>query len=144
MEYGSAAWMGAVQSHLLKLDRVQDTAEKIGGFCSQPLEQRMEAAVAFALKLLDGDCKGVLRNHIPNLEHPLKTGTSSSRHALGGIQIQPMITGSSLDTMRRSFHGVLPAILAKLPQSLVSLGHTFGWLKIKARCVSHILKMDSK
>ena len=32
MEYNSVSWMGAAPSHLAKLDRVQQTAERLGGF----------------------------------------------------------------------------------------------------------------
>jgi hypothetical protein len=145
MEFGSVAWMGAPKSHLETLDRVQDFAKRIGGFCVLPLQQRREATVvAFALKLLDGGCKGVLKEHVPALLCPQRAVTRSSRHTLGGIQIKLTITASSLDTTRRGFHGALPAIWSKLPQSLVIAGHRFGWLKIKARCVSHILKMNSR
>ena len=35
MEFGSVAWMGAAQSHPDKLDCVQHSAQKIGGFSSQ-------------------------------------------------------------------------------------------------------------
>lgn len=137
--------MGAAQSRLEKLDRVQSAAEKIGDFYTLPLAQRREAiAVAFALKLLDGSCKGVLNDYVPTLIHPQRTATRASRHTIGGFQIQSRILVSSLDTTRRGFLGVLPSIWSKLPQTLVVTGLRFGWLKIKARRVSHILKMNSK
>ena len=46
--------MGAAQSHLDKLDKVQHSAEKIGDFTVEPLQARRDAAaMSFALKLLD-------------------------------------------------------------------------------------------
>ena len=60
MEYGSVAWCGAAQSHLSKLDRIQARAESIGGFEVESLLVRRQAACfSFALKLLDGEARGV-------------------------------------------------------------------------------------
>ena len=53
MEFGSVAWMGCAQTHLDKLDRVQSSAQKIGGFTVPPLQLRREAAaVSFVLNTL--------------------------------------------------------------------------------------------
>ena len=38
LEYGSVVYMGAAQSHLDKLDRVQDSAQRLGGFVVEPLQ----------------------------------------------------------------------------------------------------------
>ena len=89
IEYGNVAWMGAAPSHLVKLDRIQASAEKIGGFTVETLGSRREAAaVAFALKLLAGKAKGVLKKFIPALEH-VKEGTedvhSSTRSKQYGL-----------------------------------------------------------
>ena len=40
LEYGNLAYMGAAQSHLDKLDRVQESAMKLGGFTIETLESR--------------------------------------------------------------------------------------------------------
>jgi len=62
MEYNSISWMGAAQSHLDKLDKVQRSAEKIGNFTVEPLQARKDAAaMSFALKLLDGGARGELK-----------------------------------------------------------------------------------
>ena len=59
MEYNSISWMGAAQSHLDELDRVQHSAEQIGRFIAEPLKARKDAAaMSFALKLLDGKARG--------------------------------------------------------------------------------------
>ena len=69
MEYGSIAWMGAVDTHHKKLDSVQAVAEKVGGFIVEALGVRREAAaVAFALKLMDGKTRGVLKDFIPAVQ----------------------------------------------------------------------------
>ena len=144
MEFGSVAWMGCAQTHLDKLDRVQASAQKISGFTVPPLQLRREAAaVSFALKMLDGACKGVLNDHVPILDYPLKDSVRPSRHKLGGVQIQSMISAKSLDTTARGFFGALPGIWSRLPQDLTAKGMCFGWLKIKSRCVAHILKKNS-
>ena len=55
LEHGSLVYMGAARSHLDKLDRVQRSAEKIGGFKVESLQSRREAtAVSLAFDLLDG------------------------------------------------------------------------------------------
>ena len=57
LEYGSTMYMGATPTHLNKLDRVQATMERIGGFKTEPLA----ALIALSLKQLDGDCREGLR-----------------------------------------------------------------------------------
>jgi len=53
LEYGSTLFMGATPTHLSKLDRVQATMERIGGFKAEPLAARREAAlIALTLKQL--------------------------------------------------------------------------------------------
>ena len=57
-------FMGATPTHLSKLDRVQATMERIGGFKAGPLAARREAAlIALTLKQLDGDCREPLREY---------------------------------------------------------------------------------
>ena len=111
MKFGSVAWMGAAPTHLVKLDRVQDTMQRIGGFKVETLQSRREAAaVAFGLKLLSGSCKGVLNKHIPELCDPSSCPERFSRHALEGIQIEPVVKSNSLNVFERGFHGSLPHI----------------------------------
>ena len=56
--------MGAKPTNLEKLDRVQRTMERIGGFKAEPLAARREAALmVLTLKQLDGDCRAGLRNY---------------------------------------------------------------------------------
>ena len=63
LEYGSTT-----PTHLSKLDRVQATMERIGGFKAEPLAARREAAlIALTLKQLDGDCRELLREYAPVL-----------------------------------------------------------------------------
>ncbi len=45
MEYGAVQWMGAAKTHLEKLDRVQATAMRIGGFEVGPLLARRETTL---------------------------------------------------------------------------------------------------
>ena len=60
--------MGATPTHLSKLDRVQATMERLGGFKAEPLAARREAAlIALTLKQLDGDCRELLREYAPVL-----------------------------------------------------------------------------
>ena len=53
--------MGAANSHLHKLDTVQERAQSIGNFIVETLTARREvAALSVALKLMDGQARGVL------------------------------------------------------------------------------------
>ena len=143
MEYGSVAWMGAAQSHLDKLDSIQETAQRIGSFKVEPLQARREAAALyFSLKLLSGSCKGVLNRFVPQLYCPSDLTTRDSRHTLSGIQVKPVVTAKSLNTTVRGFHGVFPNIWSRLPQKLVTKGQAVGWHKINSRCKKHIINMD--
>ena len=57
-------YMGASDTNLAKLDRVQKSAERIGGFTIESLSSRREAAaVSLALDLLDGEGYGELQQH---------------------------------------------------------------------------------
>ena len=143
MEFGSVAWMGAAPTHLAKLDRVQDSAQRIGKFDIEPLGlRRQAAALKFGFKLLSGSCKGVLNRYIPKLHEPTVRSTRVSRHTLNGTQVIPVTSTTSLDTFKRGFHGILPNIWSKLPQVLVGKGRTCGWDKVTKRCVNHILRGD--
>ena len=68
LEYGNTLFMGAKPTHLSKLDRVQQTMERIGGFKAEPLAARREAAlIALTLKQLAGDCRELLQEYAPVL-----------------------------------------------------------------------------
>ena len=61
MEYGSLEYMIAAPSNLQKLDRIQATAERLGGFKVESLESRRDASlIGLVFKLLDGDGRGKL------------------------------------------------------------------------------------
>ena len=98
MEYNSISWMGAAQSHLDKLDKVQHSAEKIGNFTVEPLQARRDAAaISFALKLPDGGARGELKNFIPIVTEPLRLCKRRTRQSLEGTQILSTIRAKSLD-----------------------------------------------
>ena len=53
-----------------KLDTVQRTMERIGGFKAEPLAVRREATlIALTVKQLDSDCREGLRNCAPVLQN---------------------------------------------------------------------------
>ena len=90
LEYSSVCWMGAAPTHLAKLDRVQATAERIGGFQSEPLGLRREAAaVAFALKLLAGQGRGILKRFVPEVVEPARLTRRSTRQLVEGPTLGP-------------------------------------------------------
>ena len=68
LEYGNVLYMGADKTHLEKLDTVQRAAERLGGFKVESLKCRREAAaLALALKLLDGKSRLGLNKYAPVL-----------------------------------------------------------------------------
>ena len=145
MEYGSIAWMGAAGTHLSKLDRIQTAAERFGNFTTEPLALRRSAAtVAFALKLMDGQAKGVLKRYIPTVEQRVAPDAvhSAVRTKQYGL-LMPRYTDRmrghcSLDVFKHGVWGKLPEIWATIAQELIVEGSNRGWLKIKSRCVKFI------
>ena len=139
MEYNSVCWMGAAQSHLSKLDRIQASAERIGGFKVESLGCRREAAaMSIALKLLDGRGRGELNNFTPKLTEPLRLCRKRTRQTLEGTQVARKVKSSSLDVYKRSFEGVLPQIWSKIPREIINKGECKGWLKIKSACTDFL------
>ena len=133
------AWCGAAEVHLKKLDRVQARAQKIGRFEVHSLQVRREAAVlTFALKLLDGDARGVLKHHIPTLYEPMALSKKRTRQVLQGKQIKSVVNAKSLYISRRGFYGILPKVWSKLPSDLIMDGYNRGWKKIIKRSKKYL------
>jgi hypothetical protein len=126
MEYGSMLYMGAAETHLQKLDRIQLSAQAMGGFEVESLGARREAAcVKFACKLLAGKGRGSLADYAPTLVDV----QARSRHQSGGLQLIMPVAPSKypLECFRRSFLFQLPRIWAELPQSLVLKYGSRSW-----------------
>ena len=72
MEFGSLAYMGAADSHLEKLDRIQESVSKSCGFEIESLQSRREvAAISMACKMLDGKARGDLNAFTPQFGEPI-------------------------------------------------------------------------
>ena len=127
--------MGAAKSHLEKLDRVQSSAERIGGFVVESLQSRREAAaISLALDLLDDKGYGELKKYKPELIEPLKLSKKMTRHTTSaGLQLKSNSKTNSLDQFKRSYLGSIHSIWSKLPQTLITEGQATGWNKIKKR-----------
>ena len=92
MEYGSLAWAGAGPVHLAKLDLIQDRAMRMCDFQVEELQLRKEAGIiTFALKLMGGKARGVLKSHVPELYEPLMLSRKQTRQALKKKQIKSKI-----------------------------------------------------
>lgn len=127
LEYGSVLYMGAADSHLLKLDRIQHSAQAMGGFVVEGLGARREAAcVKLACKLMAGKGRGSLADFAPSVVRV----EARSRHQAGGLQLCMPVTASKypLECFKRSFLFRLPEIWATLPQSLVEKYDSRSWL----------------
>ena len=135
LEYGSLVYMGAAQSHLDKLDRVQKSAEKFGGFKVESLQSRREAAaVSLAFDLLDGTAHSSLLQYKHTLIEPLKLTKKRTRYSVtAGVQLKSKSKTNSLDSFKHSYLGSMHKIWAKLPQTLISEGLSSSWKKVKKR-----------
>ena len=135
MLYNSAA-----DSHLAKLDRVQEAAQRIGRFEVESLASRRNSAIAcFALKMLDGKVRPLLQHFTPKLVDEVK-----SRTRVGGWQIEHVCSTRSLDKFRRSFFGVLPNIWRRIPQKLINTGMRIGWLKNRNQVKKILIDIGNK
>ena len=130
LEHGSLVYMGAANSHLEKLERVQQS--KIGGFEveSLHLKQREAAAISFALDLLDGNGYGGLQDYAPTVIEPLKLSKKRTRQSVeAGLQLKRVHKAPSLDQYKQSHLGSIHKIWSKLPQKLISEGNDAFWGK---------------
>ena len=106
LEYGSVLYMGVAESHLNKLDAIHHAAERVGGFHSQPLRARREAAaMCLALKLLDQQCKSGLNRFAPKLTdwESDNYNHSMALRQMEGFQLHPVVLSKyTLDIFKRS------------------------------------------
>jgi hypothetical protein len=143
MEYGNVVYMGAAQTHLEKLDRLQRSAERIGNFKIESLESRREAAaIRLALKLMDGRGRGRLQDYAPQI---MDMGSyRPSRHHTNGMRLKPTVKARSLNVFKRSFIGAVPIIWNKLPKDIIDKGKARGWMKIKKLCSNFLTGKQPK
>ena len=144
LEYGSTEFMGAAQSHLQKLDRIQRRAERLGGFKLESLQSRREASVlSRAFKLLDGAGRGALQEQAPQLTsvaiHSKQTRRTSSNT---GLRIMSDTKANSLDCYRRSASGALPTIWDKIPAEFKDIGMKKGWRRINKDTKEYLINLD--
>lgn len=94
MKYGSVAYLGAAESHLAKLDRVQDSAVKLCGQSVESLGSRREAAaVSMAIKMLVGKARGDLSLFKPKFGCPIALTRKRSRSSYEerGLQMKQTV-----------------------------------------------------
>ena len=78
--------------------------KRIGGFEVDSLAARREVAVlSFGLKLMNGDARGVLKQHVPELYEPLRLTKKRTRQVLDGKQLKSRVRTNSLDVYRTPF-----------------------------------------
>ena len=129
LEYGSLLYMGAAETHLAKLDRIQLSAQKCGGFEVESLESGRElACLSLACKLLDCKGRGSLNDYAPSLVEV----QARSRHRCDGLQLVLPIKPSKypLECFRRSFLYRLPEIWSSVPQHLVMRYRSSSWRRL--------------
>ena len=141
-EFGSIGYMAATDSHLVKLDRIQNRAQRVCEFEVESLVSRREAVVvSMILKMLGGDARGALNDFTPDIvqvDQPMRGRKCKKLASASGLQLQKTIKKSSLVSFRRCALGQAHMIWSKLPQELVIEGDMAGWKKIKQRCKMHL------
>ena len=133
MEYGNLEYMAGAPTHLLKLDRIQAAAEKLGGFKVESLESRRDASlIGLLFKVLDGDGRGKLDDFKPTIEtlDPIRKG----RHTTTGLQLKDQTNADSLLCFERSIAGRAHEVWKKLPQGLLTSKGEGKWQSITKNC----------
>ena len=136
--------MGAAQSHLQKLDRIQRRAERLGGFKLESLQSRREASVlSRAFKLLDRAGRGALQEQAPQLTsvaiHSKQIRRTSSNT---GLRIMSATKANSLDCYRRNASGALPTIWDRIPAEFKDIGMKKGWRTINKDTKEYLINLD--
>ena len=137
MEYGNVVYRGASKTHLSKLDRVQDTAARLGKFEVETLLSRRHAAAAsMCFKLLDGGGRGCLDEFKPKLLDRLQLTRKQTRSDCdSSLQLERAVKSSSMDAYKNSYLGQIKNIWSKIPHQLIDEGSMRGWFKVKKRVV---------
>ena len=144
LEYGNLEYLSAAPSHLARLDKIQASAEKFGGFQGEPLSSRREASlIGFLFKLLDGDGRGELNAYVPVLsEH---SPIFNSRHDSSSIQIKTRVDlRETTKQFDRSVEGQASKVWSKLPQDILRSGQDNGWQCITKDCQRFLTGKKSK
>ena len=136
IEYGNLEYLSAAQTHTRKLDRIQASAEKLGGFKVESLSSRREAAlIGFIMKLLDGDGRGALNEFTPELYTHKHTRNNSRFDQGSRILIKEAIRfESATDHYNRSIGGRAAEVWSKIPSDLIEVGKSDGWQNITKQC----------
>ena len=122
IEHSSLAYWGAAESHLKKLDRIQESAVALlrnpdPSLLPLSLESRREqAAIGFTCKLLDGRGHGMARTSTPEFDDPsapkprrsarLAVARPQHLHKLRPLHFPP----NSLATFKKCYRARIPSI----------------------------------
>ena len=121
LEYAPPVWLGAVKTHLSRLDRIQRNALHVlgPGILLQSLQRRTVAALAYLYKLQYISGPPQLRAIVPPSATRIENGRPTrSHHALHGYQLQ-LPSRHSPEYTRRSFPFSVIAEWNALPADLL-------------------------
>ena len=115
IEYGNIVYWGAADTHLGKLDKIQNRAKSmIQGNLKNNIPsleaRRKAAAVGLTCKLLDGQGRGKLQDlkPLPQTKIPRRSKRlGSSSHS---FQIEGVTKPKSLEVFKRSYRGRIPEV----------------------------------
>lgn len=146
LEYAPLVWMGAAQTHLRQLDRVQRRALHILGpnVLLQSLEaRRTVAALTYLYKLMCLDGPPQLVSIVPPLRQPTtnpRTRSDLSHQGCHGYQLQSTLPNTASDFLRRSFPFCIIDEWNNLPLPLLARHPTLKSLQTFKVQVHHHLR----
>ena len=144
MEYGNIVYWGAADTHLDKLDKIQNAAKKlIKSHVKKDIpsleDRRKAAAVGLTCKLLDGKGRGKLQEMKPM---PQSKNIRRSRRISGSshsFKFQNQSKPKSLEVFKRSFRGRIPEIWNNIKdRSLSNKSPTVEFQKIRKKIQRNI------
>ena len=148
LESGSLAWMGAAQTNLKRLDRLQEAAALIIGAEADTLDslghRRRVGALAYLYKLKSWDAPEKLRQMIPpKLERPQRGRTRASAREHDSWhenKFQPVPAGFGPDYIARGFPFCIIEGWNRLPTNFFTDGFDIAHLQSFKCEVSNYLR----
>ena len=139
LEYGNLIYWTAAETHLAKLDRVQQQAQRLfEGVAVPSLEQRREAAaIGLTCRLMSGNVKQPLKPLTPKMRNPNEDQIRRSIRLKGPIQqhkhqLQDQTTTNSMEVLKRSYRGRIPSVWNRLESECLK-APTPDWLACRKR-----------
>ena len=148
LEYRNLIYWSAAETHLAKLDRVQQQAQRLFEGVDVPsLEKRREAAaIGLTCRLMSGNMKQPLKPLTPKMRNPNADKPRRSSRLKGPIQqhehqLQEQTTIRSMEVLKRSYRGRIPSIWNRLESECLKIPAP-DWLACRKRLQKKHVDID--